>query len=77
MEVKIYTSKTCTYCNQAKEFMKENNIEFEELDVGSNPDARNQLISMGYRGVPVIVVDGEEIQGFDRQRLMEVFDIED
>lgn len=75
MEVKIYTSKTCTYCNQAKEFMRENNIDFEELDVGTNADARNELIAMGYRGVPVILVDGEEIQGFDRQRLMEVFEI--
>lgn len=75
MDVKIYTTPTCMFCHQAKDFFNENNIKYEELDVTKNEQARNELISKGYRGVPVIVIDGEEILGFDQQRVSELLNI--
>jgi len=32
-KVKIYTQDGCGHCKEVKEFFKENNIEFEEMDV--------------------------------------------
>ena len=68
-KVLVYTSETCPYCVAAKEFLAENNVEFEERNVTSSEKARNELIEKGYRGVPVIVVGEEEIVGFDKNKL--------
>lgn len=68
-KVTIYTSPTCIHCKTAKAFMEENNIPYEEKDVMTDMDARNWMMERGYRGVPVITVDDEEIVGFDQAKL--------
>ena len=65
----IYTSNTCGYCHLAKDYLNENNIEFTEKNVSSDPQARKELMSQGFMGVPVIFVDEEVIQGFDKDKL--------
>lgn len=65
----IYTSNTCGYCHLAKDYLNENNIAFTEKNVSSDPQARKELMSQGFMGVPVIFVDEEVIQGFDKDRL--------
>ncbi|EOD00278.1 glutaredoxin family protein [Caldisalinibacter kiritimatiensis] len=67
--VTIYTSSTCPHCVSAKQYLQQKGVDFTEKNVSTDVSARNELIQMGYRGVPVIVVDGEEILGFDRNRL--------
>lgn len=46
-------------------------MEFEEVDVASDLQARQQFIQKGYRGVPVTVIGKEEIIGFDVAKLEE------
>ncbi len=70
--VTIYSSDTCKYCHLAKDFLKENNIEFTDKNVSSDPVARKELMKMGFMGVPVIMVDDEVIQGFDKEKLTEL-----
>jgi len=53
----------------AKEYLSGKGIKYTEKNVQSDTEARKELLAMGYRGVPVIVVDGEEIVGFDKGRL--------
>jgi glutaredoxin 3 len=70
MSVKIYTTPTCGYCHQAKQFLKERGVKFTEYDVSRDQAAANEMIKQtGQMGVPVIVVDGEAIVGFNRTRL--------
>ncbi len=71
-DVTIYSSDTCKYCHLAKDFLKENNIEYTDKNVSSDPTARKELMKMGFMGVPVIMVDDEIIQGFDKERLTEL-----
>ena len=71
-EVTIYTSPTCVHCKAAKAFMADNNIAYTEKDVAADTEARQWMLDHGYRGVPVIVVDGEEIIGFDQKKLSEL-----
>lgn len=68
-EVKVYTSNTCPHCTMAKDYLKEKGIEFNEKNVQTDAAARDELISMGYTGVPVLVIGEEEIVGFDRARI--------
>jgi glutaredoxin 3 len=67
--VTVFTSNTCPHCVTAKEYLKEKNVDFVEKNVQTDPEARKELIKMGHMGVPVIVIDGEEIVGFDKARV--------
>lgn len=71
-KIDIYTSSTCKYCHMAKDFFKENDIPFTEHNVSENPEARKELMKKGYMSVPVIIVDGEEMVGFDQEKLKEL-----
>ena len=69
-KVKIFTTISCPYCLTLKEFLKERNIEFEEIDVGENPKAAREMIEKsGQMGVPVIEIDGEIVVGFDKEKI--------
>ncbi|MCM8786696.1 MAG: glutaredoxin family protein [Candidatus Omnitrophica bacterium] len=68
--VKIYSSPTCPWCHRAKQFLRENNIDFEEFDVTSDPQIAEEVIRIsGQMGVPVLDIDGEIVVGFDRERI--------
>ena len=65
-KVTIYTSNTCPHCKAAKNYLKENNIDFEEKNVDEDRSAIDYLVEKGYRGVPVINIDGEDLVGFNK-----------
>jgi len=69
-QIKVYSTPTCPYCIRAKEFLKENNIAFENIDVSNNDAAAEEMVQKsGQMGVPVLDIDGEIIIGFDRERI--------
>lgn len=70
-KVKVYTSSTCPYCVMAKEYLAEKGVEFEEKNVQTDKVARQELMKMGYTGVPVVVIGEEEIVGFDKAKIDE------
>lgn len=67
--VVVFSSNSCGYCTMAKEYLTEKNVEFTERNVSSDVEARKELMAKGYMGVPVIYVDDEVIQGFDKAKL--------
>jgi len=72
MKVILYTSPTCFYCHKLKDFLKSQNIEFEEMDVSQNQEAAEDLIKKsGQKGLPVVDINGEIIVGFDLPTLKE------
>jgi len=65
-KVIVYSAQACPYCHIAKDFLKENKVEFTAKDVGSDPDAGREMVSKsGQSGVPVIDIDGKIIVGFN------------
>jgi glutaredoxin-like YruB-family protein len=70
VEVKVYSTPTCPYCKMVKEFLKENNITFTEVDVAANQTAAQEMISRsGQMGVPVIDIGGQIVIGFDKAKI--------
>ncbi|HEY4504074.1 MAG TPA: glutaredoxin family protein [Candidatus Paceibacterota bacterium] len=62
----IYSTPICSYCNSAKQFMKENNISYTEYNVASDLERRKEMIDKsGQLGVPVIDIEGKILVGFD------------
>lgn len=75
-KVKIYSTPTCPFCIRAKQFLKENNIDFENIDVSANQIAAEEMVrKSGQMGVPVLEIDGEIIVGFDKQRIKQALGI--
>lgn len=71
--VTIYTTPTCHFCHMAKEYFKENNIPYTEHDVIADEVKRQEMYEKtGQMGVPVIVIGGEVVVGFDRPRIEEL-----
>jgi glutaredoxin 3 len=68
-EIEIYTSETCSYCHAAKDFFRQNNMEFTEYNITKDTQARSELMRKGHRSVPLIIIDNEEVSGFDREKL--------
>lgn len=70
MDVRIYTTPTCGYCRQAKDFLSQRGVKFTEYDVSRDRAAADEMVRLtGHTGVPVIVVDGQVVVGFDRRQL--------
>ncbi len=68
--VKIYSTPTCPYCIRTKQFLRDNNIVFEDIDVSVNQTAAEEIVrKSGQMGVPVWDIDGEVIVGFDKERI--------
>ena len=75
--VKIYTTSTCHFCIMAKAFFKENNIEFEEINLEGNEAAQKEMIEKsGQMGVPVIDIDGKIIIGFNQPEIKKALNME-
>ena len=70
MNVKVYSTPTCPYCKMAKSYLDEKGVAYDDVDVTKDATGRDEMIKKsGQMGVPVILVDGEIVIGFDKERL--------
>jgi len=68
--VKVYSTKNCPYCRMMKAFLDSQGIAYESIDVGENRKAAKEMVDLTHQyAVPVTVVDGNVIVGFDTERL--------
>jgi glutaredoxin-like YruB-family protein len=69
-EVKVYSTPTCPYCIRLKEYLKQKNINFQNIDVTSDKTSLGEMVKLtGQMGVPVAVIDGNVVMGFDRAKI--------
>jgi glutaredoxin-like YruB-family protein len=75
--VTIYITPVCHFCQAAKEFFTENNVEYTEIDVASDAEKREEMIEMtGQMGVPVIRIGDDVVIGFDEAKVKELLKME-
>lgn len=73
MKATIYTTPTCGYCHQAKQFLSRQGVRFVEKNVAADRQAAMEMVRIsGQQGVPVIAIDGQVVVGFDQPRLMQL-----
>ncbi|MFA6216765.1 MAG: glutaredoxin domain-containing protein [Candidatus Omnitrophota bacterium] len=71
-DVKVYSTPTCPYCVRVKQFLKDNNVVFQDMDVSVNQAMAAEMISKsGQMGVPVLDIDGDIIVGFDKGKIQQ------
>lgn len=75
-EVIIYSTPTCHFCHLAKDFFNEKGIAYTEYDVMTNMEKRQEMFDKsGQMGVPVIMVDGKIVVGFDQPQISSLLGI--
>ena len=60
MDIKIYTTPGCFYCEQMKELCKRAEVEYESEEIES------EVLNARYpnaKSYPYVIIDGEEIGG--------------
>jgi len=76
MNVIVYSAVWCPWCHKTKEYLKENNIEFEDRDIENTEGAAEEVLKKsGQRGIPVTDVDGTIIIGYDKEALNKALNI--
>ncbi len=69
-QIVIYSTPTCPICKRAKEYLTKKGIPYQEIDVAGDRKAVQEMIQKsGQMGVPVIIVDGELMVGFNQSKL--------
>ena len=60
------------FCNKTQEYLAEKGVEFEDRDITKNEIFLKELEEMNIMSTPVIVIDGEAVVGFKKDRLDEL-----
>lgn len=68
--VKVYSTPSCPWCRKAKEYLVEKGVQFTDFNVSEDRSKLQEMVELtGQRGVPVIIIDNEQIVGFDQQKI--------
>ena len=71
-KIEVFSSDTCKYCVELKDYLKENNVEYIEYNISRDEEARRNLIKLGYMSVPVTLINGNHVLGFDKLRIRQL-----
>lgn len=75
-KVSVYSSPDCAYCYTLKGYLKEKGIDYEEIDIYLDDDGRKKMEEIsGQKNVPVTVVDGQVLTGWDKVKLNQLLEI--
>ena len=79
MMLTIYSKNNCPFCEQAKNFLKLKNINFGEINIDQDPEARRFITEHGHRTVPQIYFNNKifvegGFQGLSKMTTEEIID---
>lgn len=63
-KLKFYSATWCGDCRRAKEYLREKNISYEEIDIETHPEAVDVIVqARGKRVLPTLEFKGEFMDG--------------
>jgi len=63
----LFTTRTCSICNQAKSVLRAKGVHFQEVDITYDENAQGYLRSLNLLTVPQFFLDDEHLPGGLRQ----------
>ena len=77
-KVRVFSTISCPYCFTLKEFLKQHDIKFEDIDVSKDEKALQEMVEKsGQMGVPVVEIDGQIVVGFDKEKISEILNLKE
>ena len=71
-EIRMYATDWCPYCKKAQAFFARQGIRYTHVDIEKSDAARAEYRRLGGRGVPVILVGTQRMNGFSEERLAQM-----
>lgn len=68
-KVKVYTTTWCGYCKRAKAYLQARGTPYQEIDVETSAQGQSEFQALGGRGVPVILVGNQRMDGYSEGTL--------
>jgi glutaredoxin len=68
-DVVMYTTKRCPACVAAKQYFARQGVPYREVDVESDREGRAEFSKLGGNAVPLIIVKGQRMVGFNQREL--------
>jgi len=66
MKLKVIAADWCPHCRRCINFLRENNIEFEYIDIDENPGIGDELEwRIGMKRIPMFIIGSEWISPCD------------
>ncbi len=81
MKISVYSTTTCPYCVMLKQWLKENELPFDDILVDRDPAAAQKMIALsGQMGVPFTTVEDDGgavhgVLGFNRPALSQLLGV--
>jgi glutaredoxin 3 len=70
MELKLYSREWCSWCIDAKDYLSEKGYRFEEIDVGQDHEAYEDMKKLSAQTyVPTFVAGNKVLANFDTDQL--------
>lgn len=70
MQLKLYSREWCSWCIDAKDYLSENGYRFEEIDVGRDRQAYEEMKQLSAQSyVPTFVAGDKVLANFDTEQL--------
>ena len=66
-KITVYTSDNCTFCNSAKDLLKDKKLNFKEINISKNNSLKKEMIkkSNGLMTVPQVFINSRHIGGYE------------
>ena len=65
MELLVYSASWSRDCREAKRFLQQHSIPYQEIDIETTPGAAQEVIAnIGKRAIPQFVIDGKWVQPY-------------
>lgn len=75
-DVVMYSASWCGICKKARNYFEAQSIDFNEYDVDNDPQGKREFSQLGGRGVPLILVGDQRMNGFSQKRFEDLYSAE-
>lgn len=72
VEVIMFSTSWCGYCAKARSLLKELDVQYIEYDIESSKEAHQQYIDLGGRGVPLLLIGGKVVKGYNPSKIKQL-----
>lgn len=71
--ITLFTATWCGYCNKLKARLDAGDVPYVDYDIEHSPQGKMYYAESDFEGVPIIVVDGDTIAGYDMNKMPGAF----
>jgi glutaredoxin-like protein NrdH len=70
--ITVYTKPACVQCNATFRALDKAGLDYATVDISTDPEARDYVMSLGYLQAPVVVAGAEHWSGFRPDRITSI-----